>query len=553
MQASHQTMDQPPLCVPASTGGRLGLRHPHASPDHPPNPMNAPAPHFDIAIIGGGINGCGIARDAAGRGLRVFLCDKGDLGSGTSGASTKLIHGGLRYLENYEFRLVREALMEREVLWGLAPHIIWPLRFVLPHHRRLRPAWMLRLGLFLYDHMGGRKRLPPTRTLDLRTDPAGALLKPGFTRGFEYSDCWVEDARLVILNARDAANRGAVIAPRTACISAERVDGAWSVTTRDETTGRCCTIRAGILINAAGPWVAQVAGSVIRANVAASVRLVRGSHIVVRRLYDHDACYIFQNVDGRIFFVIPYERDFTLIGTTDEDFTGDLNDVRATQSEIDYLCRSSSEYLREPIAPDMVLWSYSGVRPLFDDGSSAPQQATRDYVLTLAAPADAPALLSVFGGKITTYRRLAEAALAMLQSHLPARSGKNPGWTAAVPLPGGDFPVDGFEALLAATRMGYTFLPEPTARRLLRAYGTDIDRLLDGAKQAADLGRVFGADLTEAELRYLARYEWARTAADVVWRRSKLGLRLSPADIVAIDQAMAALAPADWPNRPSVG
>ncbi|MEA2732065.1 MAG: glycerol-3-phosphate dehydrogenase [Acetobacteraceae bacterium] len=493
---------------------------------------------YDLAIIGGGINGCGIARDAAGRGWSVHLCDRSDLASGTSSASTKLIHGGLRYLEQYDFRLVREALMEREVLWGIAPHIIWPLRFVLPHHKQLRPAWLLRLGLFLYDHLGGRKRLPPTRTLRLSTDPAGAVLKPEFTRGFEYSDCWVEDSRLVVLNARDAAEHGATIAPRTACVSAERVNGHWHVALHDETTGARRTIRARVLVNAAGPWVAQVAGSVIRANVSASVRLVQGSHIVVPKLYDHESCYIFQNADGRVFFLIPYERDFTLIGTTDQDFTGDLTNIQASAEEIVYLCHSASAYLRRPVTPDMVVWSYSGVRPLFDDGSSAPQQATRDYVLKLDAPPDAPALLSVFGGKITTYRRLAESALAMLQPHLPTVAEETAGWTGRKPLPGGDFPVDGFEAQLAAATIRYSFVPRGTLRRLLRAYGTRIDTLLGDATSYADLGRNFGADLTEAELRYLIHAEWARTAQDVIWRRSKLGLRLSAEQVTTIDDAM---------------
>jgi glycerol-3-phosphate dehydrogenase len=496
---------------------------------------------YDLAIIGGGINGCGIARDAAGRGWRVFLCDRADLASGTSSASTKLIHGGLRYLEHYEFRLVREALMEREVLWGIAPHIIWPLRFVLPYHKKLRPAWLLRLGLFIYDHLGGRKRLPPTRTLRLKSDPAGAMLKPEFTKAFEYSDCWVEDSRLVVLNARDAADRGATIATRTACVSAERSGGHWNVTLHDQVTDQFRSIRTKVLVNAAGPWVAEVAGSVIRANVPATIRLVQGSHIVVRRLYDHKSCYIFQNADGRIFFVIPYERDFTLIGTTDQDFTGDPGDVRASPAEIDYLCQSTSAYLRKAVTPDMVVWSYSGVRPLFDDGSSAAQEATRDYVLKLDAPPADAALLSVFGGKITTYRRLAESALALLQPHLPVVPGRAAGWTGQVSLPGGDFPMDSFDHQVATAVARYKFIPELTLRRLLRAYGTRIHHVLDGATCSADLGQVFGADLTEAEVRYLMQAEWARTAEDVAWRRSKLGLRLSPDQMATIDDAMQAM------------
>jgi glycerol-3-phosphate dehydrogenase len=504
---------------------------------------------YDLVIIGGGINGCGIARDAAGRGWRVFLCEREDLASGTSSASTKLIHGGLRYLEHHEFRLVREALIEREILWGIAPHIVWPLRFVLPYHRKLRPAWLLRLGLFIYDHLGGRKRLPATRTLRLHAHPAGAALKSAFTRAFEYSDCWVQDSRMVVLNALDAAEHGATIATRTACVSAERAGGLWTVTVRDEPTGHLRTIRARVLVNAAGPRVAEVAGTVIRPHVPAAVRLVQGSHIVVRRLYDHDSCYIFQNADGRVFFVIPFERDFTLIGTTDQDFAGDLANVQASAAEILYLCESTSAYLRKPVTPDMVVWSYSGVRPLFDDGSSAPQEATRDYVLKLDAPPGDPALLSVFGGKITTYRRLAEAALALLQPHLPPPSGHAPGWTGRSALPGGDFPVDGFEQLLAAAVARYKLVPEPTLRRLLRAYGTRIADILGNATNNADLGRVFGADLTEAELRYLMRVEWAQTAEDVVWRRGKLGLRLSPQQIAAIGDAMLGMAPATNTRR----
>jgi glycerol-3-phosphate dehydrogenase len=412
------------------------------------------------------------------------------------------------------------------------------LRFVLPYQRQLRPAWLLRLGLFIYDHLGGRHRLPATRTLDLRSDPAGAVLKPEFARGFAYSDCWVDDSRLVVLNARDAADHGATIAPRTECVSAQRAGRVWNLSLRDQTTQAHLTIRAKALVNAAGPWVAAVAESVIRADVPIGVRLVKGSHIVVKRLFEHDAGYILQNADRRIFFLIPYERDFTLIGTTDQDFTGDPAEVRATAAEIAYLCDSASAYLGKPVTPDMVVWSYSGVRPLFDDGSADPRQVTRDYVLNLHAPLGVPALLSIVGGKITTYRRLAEAALALLQPYLPAMSGRAAGWTGHTPLPGGDFPVDGFDREVESAAGRYPFLPEATLRRLLRAYGTRIDRLLGDAAYMADLGRTFGADLTEAELRYLATAEWARTAADVVWRRSKLGLWLSADQIGAVEDAM---------------
>ncbi|MBC7800489.1 MAG: glycerol-3-phosphate dehydrogenase, partial [Gemmatimonadaceae bacterium] len=405
---------------------------------------------YDLAVIGGGINGSGIARDAAGRGWSVLLCEQADLGGGTSSASTKLIHGGLRYLEHWKFRLVREALLERETIWRIAPHIVWPLRFVLPHNRGQRPAWMLRAGLFLYDHLGGRHLLPKTRTLRLRRDPAGVPLKPEFTLAFEYSDCWVEDSRMVVLNARDAAERGADVLTRTRVASAVRDGPDWLLTLVDagsgmDEPGARRTVRAGALVNAAGPWVADVLSTVLRSNAPAAVRLVQGSHVVVRRLYEHDRCYIFQNADGRIFFAIPYETDFTLIGTTDRDYKGDPAKVHATEDEIEYICSAASEYFVTPITPGQVVWAYSGVRPLYDDGATAAQEATRDYVLTLDAPdaANGPEtapVLSVFGGKITTYRKLAEAALAQLAPHMPASTGLAPGWTAQAPLPGGDFP-----------------------------------------------------------------------------------------------------------------
>jgi glycerol-3-phosphate dehydrogenase len=492
---------------------------------------------YDLAVIGGGINGCGVARDAAGRGWSVFLCDKGDLAGATSSAATKLIHGGLRYLEYYEFRLVREALLERETLWRIAPHIIWPLRFVLPYNKGMRPAWLLRLGLFLYDHIGGRKLLPPTRTLRLRTNAAGAPLKSKFTLGFEYSDCWVQDSRLVVLNARDAANRGAVIAPRTRCVGGVRRDGVWVLSLKDEVTGESRQIRARAVVNASGPWVNDT-HEALNARAPVSVRLVKGSHIVVPRLYDHDRCYFFQNADRRIFFVIPYEQEFTLIGTTDLDYVGDPVEVRASDDEISYLCKSASEYFQKPIDKDRVHWSYSGVRPLFDDGASEAQAATRDYVLNLDAPDGAPALLSVYGGKITTYRRLAESALAMLSPHLPKPTGSASGWTGGAPLPGGDFEALGFEDQVRVTSRRYPFLNPAYARRLTRAYGTLVSEVLGEAKSLEDLGENFGADLTEAEVRYLARREWATTAADIIWRRGKFGLRLAPGQIAHLDEFM---------------
>ncbi len=497
---------------------------------------------YDLAVIGGGVNGCGIARDAAGRGWSVFLCEMGDLASATSSAASKLIHGGFRYLEYYEFRLVREALLERERLWRIAPHIIWPLRFVLPHHKGIRPAWLLRLGLFLYDHLGARELLPATRTLRLRDDPAGAPLKPEYTLGFEYSDCWVEDARLVVLNARDAVERGAVVAPRTRCLSGARQDGVWVLKLRDETTGEIGEIRARNLVNAAGPWVGDVLSSTLRVNAPAAVRLVKGSHIVVRRLYTHDRCYIFQNADRRVFFAIPYEQDFTLIGTTDLDYVGDPGKVAASDDEIEYLCKAASDYFKSPVTKDDVRWTYSGVRPLYDDGASEAQAATRDYVLKIDAPDNAPALLSVYGGKITTYRKLAEAALALLTPYLPAAR-QPQGWTAKAPLPGGDFPVQGFDAQVDALRARCPFLEPALARRLVRAYGTRVSEIVGNAKSEPDLGRRFGAGLTEAEISYLRKYEWAMTADDILWRRSKLGLRVSKAEAAELQDYLKALSP----------
>jgi glycerol-3-phosphate dehydrogenase len=486
---------------------------------------------YDLAIIGGGINGCGIARDAAGRGLKVFLCEQGDLAGATSSASTKLIHGGLRYLEYHEFRLVREALIEREVLLRAAPHIVWPLRFVLPHHAGLRPAWLIRLGLFLYDHLGGRKILPGTRSLDLGRDEAGKPLKPEFGRAFEYSDCWVDDARLVALNALDAAERGAAIRTRTRFLRAERKEGGWRIELEDVVGGTRSEIEAKVLVNAAGPWVADVIVQRLGLDVPAKVRLVKGSHIVVPRLFQHERAYIFQNDDRRIVFAIPYERDFTLIGTTDVDYQGDPTAVAISREETEYLCAAANRYFVKRIAPEDVVHSYAGVRPLYDDGASEAKAATRDYVLALEGGDGQAPLLNIFGGKITTYRRLAEAALAKLAAHLPAMTEP---WTAAAPVPGGDFPVDGFGRLTAQIESSFPFLGADHARRLARAYGTRAHRILEGARAAEDLGRRFGADLYEREVAYLADQEWARSAEDVLWRRSKLGLRLSAEEAQAL-------------------
>ncbi len=478
--------------------------------------------NFDLAVIGGGVNGCGIARDAAGRGLSVLLVEQDDLAAHTSSASTKLIHGGLRYLEQRAFRLVREALGEREVLLRTAPHIVWPLRFVLPHHAGLRPWWMLRAGLFLYDRLGGRRLLPGTRTLDLRRDPAGAPLKDGFARGFEYSDCWVDDSRLVALLARDAADRGATIRTRTRCTAAHRDGGAWQLT-----LGNGMQARARALVNAAGPWVGTVLGGVAHRDAPAPVRLVKGSHIVTPRLFDHDRCYIFQNADGRVCFAIPYERDFTLIGTTDADYRGDPAKAAVSVAEEEYLLDAVGAYLRAPPTRADIVWRFSGVRPLRDDGSAKAQDATRDYVLELDAPVGEPPLLSVFGGKITTFRRLAETALARLAPAFPGLPGP---WTAHASLPGGDFAWDGAPALVAALRGRYGFLADATAWRLVRAYGTRAEQMLGSARHPSDLGLRFNAELREREVDWLRRTEWAQTAEDVLWRRSKLGLRLSPAE-----------------------
>jgi glycerol-3-phosphate dehydrogenase len=476
-------------------------------------------PVFDLAVIGGGVNGAGIARDAAGRGAGVVLLERGDLATGTSSNSTKLIHGGLRYLEHYEFALVREALSEREVLWGIAPHIIWPLRFILPDRPGLRPRWLVRLGLFLYDHLGGRKRLPPAASIDLTQHPAGAPLKREYTRAFAYSDGWVDDARLVILNARDAADRGAQVRTRCEVTALTREDGHWRIEAGGE------TFRARAVVNAAGPRVLDLLG---RAGEPTSqkMRLVRGSHIVVKRLFDHDFAYFFQLPDGRIFFAIPYESDFTLIGTTDVDHQAGLDEVKASPEEIAYLCAGASEYFRKPVTPVDVVWTYSGVRPLVDDGSGKPEAATRGYRFAIDGGTDGTApLLSVFGGKITTYRHLAAEAVEKLKPFLPALQGGD--WTGSRALPGGDFGITDAGAIMADLRARYPFLTDADARRLIRLYGTCAFAFLGKATRAADLGQHFGHGLTAAEVDHLVAHEWARTAEDILWRRTKLGLHFT--------------------------
>ena len=487
---------------------------------------------FDLAIIGGGINGVGIARDAAGRGHSVLLVEQNDLASGTSSASTKLIHGGLRYLEHYWFRLVREALTEREVLLRMAPHLVQPMRFVLPMEAGMRAAWMLRLGLFFYDHLGGRKILPGSRSLDLSRDPLGRPLKEGYRKGFEYSDCHTDDSRLVVLNAVDAAERGAVISTHSRCVRAERGD-VWRLTL--DTRGGRGNVSARALVNAAGPWAGLVETTVLERPPLQNLRLVKGSHIVVRQLFDHDHGYIFQNTDGRVVFALPFERDFTLVGTTDSAFSGDPANVAVEPEEIDYLCKVVNAHFRTTITPGDVVWSFAGVRSLADNGSARPQDMPRDYVL--AVDRKGAPLVTVIGGKITTFRRLAEAVLAALAPVLGAR----PAWTADSTLPGGDFPVGGIEALVAKTRAGSPFLSEAHARRLVVSYGTRARRILGDARTFADLGPLMGADLTEAELRYLIQYEWAQTEDDVLWRRSKLGLRFTRPERARLATFMAGL------------
>jgi len=487
---------------------------------------------FDLAIVGGGINGTAIARDAAGRGLSVLLVEQNDLGSGTSSASTKLIHGGLRYLEQGWLRLVREALAEREVMLRMAPHLIRPMRFVLPAEPAMRPAWMLRMGLFVYDHLGGRKILPATGTIDLARDPLGAPLRERHGQGFEYSDCVADDARLVVLNALDAAERGAVIRTRTRCIRAER--GAdWRLVL--EVRGRRDLATARVLVDATGPWIKQFAGEVLRQDAPVPARLDKGSHIVVPRLFDHDRAYVLQAPDGRVVFAVPFQRDFTLIGTTDQGFAGDLAAVAPSADEVAYLCNVANQHFRARIAPADVVWSFAGVRSLHDDGAKRAQNVSRDYVLTLDER-EAP-LLTVYGGKITTYRRLAGQALDRLAHLFQA----GPAWTRDSHLPGGEFPWDGIERLVAETRRARPFLSEAQAWRLVRAYGTRVDRVLGPARSLEDLGPCLGADLTGAEVRYLMEREWAQTEDDVLWRRTKLGLRFSPDERERLAKFMAAM------------
>jgi len=491
----------------------------------------------DVAVVGGGINGVGIARDAAGRGLSVLLAEKGDLAEGTSSRSGKLVHGGLRYLEYYEFRLVREALKEREVLLRAAPHIIWPMRFVLPHSPEQRPAWLIRLGLFFYDHLGGRQRLPGCRRLDLRTAPEGRAIREEYKLAFEYSDCWVDDARLVVLNAMDAKERGADIRTRTEVIAARRENMHWVVTLRDAESGGRDTVRARVLVNAAGPWVEGVLGRVSGINASRRVRLVKGSHLVVAKFWDGPQAYFLQNSDNRVIFVNPYQDDLCLIGTTDIPYDGLAEDVSVDEGEVAYLLATVNRYMRVRLTPEDVLHRFSGVRPLYDDNAANPSAVTRDYVFDIDGGGDVPPLLSVFGGKITTYRKLAEHALERLRPFLPE---SGPAWTAGACLPGGDIPDADFDAFLRDFQSAYGWLPADLARHYARLYGTRADAVLAGAGALEGLGVHFGHHLYEREVAYLRKFEWARSAEDILDRRTKHGLHIGEAARAALDDALKA-------------
>ncbi len=489
---------------------------------------------YDLAVIGGGINGCGIARDAAGRGLSVFLCEQNDLASATSSASTKLIHGGLRYLEYYEFRLVREALTEREVLLHNAPHIIWPLRFILPHHKDLRPAWLIRLGLLLYDYIGGRKELPPAKTLDLQQDIAGKCLQNDYDKGFEYSDCWVVDTRLAILNAVDAAARGCMINTQTELLAARRDQQYWTLSLFDRKKQVEYTIKAKALVNASGPWLNRTMDVIDHCATREHIRMVKGSHIIVKKLFDHERAYIFQNRDGRIVFAIPYEKEFTLIGTTDVDFEGDPGVVTISEQETEYLCSAASGYFKTQLSAGDVVSSFSGIRPLFDDGKDDAKAATRDYVLKIDSgeEGNSPPLLALYGGKITTYRKLAESVLAKLGFWFPGLKGP---WTEHAPLPGGDFQPHQFDSEVQAVMTHHPFITKELAVRLVRLYGTVWRRMLDAIPGPEEMGPHFGHDLYGFEVDYLVAHEWAECAEDILWRRTRLGLFFTDGEIARLE------------------
>lgn len=476
----------------------------------------------DVLVIGGGVNGCGIARDLAGRGLSVVLCEKDDLASATSSASTKLIHGGLRYLEHYEFRLVREALKEREVLLRAAPHIIWPLSFVLPHSRKLRPWWLIRLGLFLYDHLGGRKILPASRGLFLPGTLLGQPLKAEYRRGFSYADCWVEDTRLVVLSALDAQEKGAEIFTRTECVNLAKhpKQDLWVATLQDNATEEQFRIHARLVVNATGPWVAKTLGLAGKEVGKYRIRWVKGSHIILPRLYQGEHAYILQNDDGRVVFAIPYEKKYTLVGTTDVEYRDDIEEVRIALDEVEYLCSAVNRYFRHAIRPEDVQWTYSGVRPLVDEEGKNASAVTRDYFFEMEDYKGVP-ILSVYGGKITTFRKLSEQAGDLVRQKL-GKGGK--AWTEKSPLPGAEAGAANYDTFIKTLRREYAWLPEALAKRYARAYGNRVREILRGAKRLSDLGEHLGEQVYEAELKYLVAREWAQTLEDVLWRRSKLGL-----------------------------
>lgn len=486
---------------------------------------------FDLAIVGGGINGCGIARDAAGRGLKVLLVEQGDLAGATSSASTKLIHGGLRYLEHYEFSLVKKSLNERERLMKLAPHLVRPLRFVLPYVKGDRPAWMLRAGFWLYDHLA-RSSLPKTRVLDLADDPAGVPLKPGFHLGFEYSDCTTDDSRLVLANAVGAREKGATIRTHTRLTSARREGEHWRLIL--QSGGARQTATARVLVNAAGPWAARLNETIFRLPVDHAIRLVKGSHIVVPRLHAHERAYFFQNDDGRLIFAIPYQDQFTLIGTTEVDVGEEPEMPFASAEEIIYLCAVASRYFRTPVEPSKVVWHFAGVRPLIDDGAGNAADVTRDFTIMLDGKSGEPPLLSVLGGKLTTYRRLAEAVLDKLGKYFAMQRP----WTAGEPLPGGDLDARGVPGLISDIRERHAYIDEPLARRLAFSYGTRAWKIVNESKSEAGLGPRLAGNLHQAELDYLRSEEWAKTADDILWRRTKLGLVTTPAELAALKKAL---------------
>lgn len=485
----------------------------------------------DLLVIGGGINGCGIARDAAGRGLKVVLCEKDDLASHTSSASTKLIHGGLRYLENYDFLLVRHSLKERELLLQSAPHIIWPMRFILPHHKGLRPRWLLRLGLFLYDYIGGRKILPASKGVKLQKHIAGKFLKAKFTHAFEYSDCGVKDSRLVVVNARDASSHGAEIMTHTACVSLTRHQQHWTAILESGNSGEILTVVTKAVVNASGPWVDRTLRLYTQNIASRSVRLVKGSHIVVKKIFDHAYPYIFQHSDGRILFAIPFEQDFTLLGTTDHDYQGDLDKVSIDQQEIDYICQAISHYADKPVTADQLVWSYSGVRPLFDDASGNVSKVSRDYELELDQ--DGAPIVSVYGGKVTTFRILSEQVVDLLKSPLNITQ---PAWTENSSLPGGDIPYAEFHQFLSERKIKYDWLDETIVLDYCQNYGTEIDNILQDCYQIRDLGEYFGAGLYQCEVNFLIKNEWAQSCDDILWRRTKKGLRLNADEVEKLKQ-----------------